>query len=122
MIRSISDAPALSSDSNRATRGLLVLGNRSDLAAQIEQSLLQDGALVLRTRAPMSPSLLTFARLGAVVLIESDHAGPITFTPAHGVDTSPRELVFDQADEILTEVQRLGAFPTGDDNDNGLGI
>jgi len=59
---------------------------------------------------------------GAVVLIESDHTGPITFTPAHGADTSPRELVFDQADEILTEVQRLGAFPTGDDNDNGLGI
>ena len=122
MIRSISDAPALSSDSNRATRGLLVLGNRTELASQIERSLLQDGSLVLRTRVPMSPSLLTFARLGAVVLIESDHAGPITFTPAHGADTSPRELVFDQADEILTEVQRLGAFPTGDDNDNGLGI
>ena len=81
MIRSISDAPAVSSDSNRATRGLLVLGNRSDLASQIERSLLQDGALVLRTRVPMSPSLLTFARLGAVVLFESNDARPHHFHP-----------------------------------------
>ena len=61
------DADESESAINRATRGLLVVGNRSALASQLEQSLLQAGALVLRTRVPVSPSLLTIARLGAVV-------------------------------------------------------
>ncbi|MGB7548986.1 MAG: sulfate adenylyltransferase subunit CysN [Terracidiphilus sp.] len=123
MIRSISDAAESESAINRATRGLLVVGNRPQLASQLEQSLLRAGALVLRTRVPLSPSLVAIARLGAVVLVESDVAGPITLTAVHGANTIPRELAFDEPDEILNEIQRLGAIPTGDDdNDNGLGI
>ncbi len=123
MIRSISDAAESGSAINRATRGLLVLGNRAQLASQLEQSLLQAGALVLRTRIPVSPSLVAIARLGAVVLVESDVAVPMTLTAVHGANTTPRELAFDEPDEILNEIQRLGAIPTGDDdNDNGLGI
>ena len=123
MIRSIADAAETESQINRATRGLLVLGNRRQLASQLEQSMLQAGAIVLRTRVPLSPSLIALARLSAFVLVESDDAGPITLTPVHVANTTPHELAFDEPDEILNEIQRLGAIPNGeDDNDDGLGI
>ncbi len=123
MIRGFEDAAESASAFNRATSGLLVLGNRTEMASQLEQALLRAGALVLRTRIPVLPSLVLIARLGAVVLVESDVTGPITFIAVHGLDTVPQELAFDEPDEIFNEIQRLGAFPTGDaDNDNGLGI
>ncbi len=123
MIRNIVDADDSDSALNRATRGLLVLGDRRELASQLERSLLESGAIVLRTRVPVSPSLMAIARLGALVLVESSETGPIAFVPAHGSDTTPHKLAFDQPDEILNEIQRLAAIPTGeDDNDNGLGI
>jgi len=123
MIRAISDTNESASAFNSAMQGLLVLGNRAQLAAQLEQSLLREGVVVLRTRVPLSTSLRTIARLGAVVLIESDAAEPITLTVVHGADSAPRELGFDQPEEILGELQRLGAIPNGDEtNDYGLGI
>ena len=123
MIRNIEDSDESAPAINRTTRGLLVLGNRTVLAAELEQSLLEAGALVLRTRVPVSASLVTIARLGAVVLVESDASGPVTLTRVDVANAKPRELDFDQPDEILNELQRLGAIPTGDDdNDNGLGI
>ncbi|MGO9437263.1 MAG: sulfate adenylyltransferase subunit CysN [Terracidiphilus sp.] len=123
MIRGIADADESASSANRVVRGVLDLGNRSHLASQLEESLLQESALVLRTRAPLSASLLSIARLGAVVLLESAEIRPITLTAAHGVNTAPRELPFDQPEEILNELQRLAALPIGDDsNVYGLGI
>jgi hypothetical protein len=104
-----------------ATRGLLVIGNRPQLAFQLEQALLEAGAVVLRTRAPMSSTLVNIARLGAVVLVENDASGPITLTRVDTVDAKPRELAFDR-DEIMYEIQRLETLPTGEDNDNGMGI
>jgi sulfate adenylyltransferase large subunit len=123
MIRSIADAAESDAAINRATRGLLVVGNRAELASQLEQGLLQAGVLVLRTRAAVSPVLATIARLGALVMVESDDSSPITLAAVHGTDTAPHELAFDRPDEILNEIQRLGAIPNGEDeNDNGLGI
>jgi sulfate adenylyltransferase subunit 1 len=123
MIRSIADADDSASAAHRAIRGLLVVGNRSHLASRIESSLLQEGALVLRTRAAVTTSLLTIARLGAVVLVESDEAGPITLTDVNGSNTAPRELSIDKPEEILNELQRLAALAIGDDsNVYGLGI
>jgi sulfate adenylyltransferase subunit 1 len=123
MIRSIADTNDSASAANRAIRGLLVVGNRPHLASQIESSLLQEGILVLRTRAAVTPSLLTFARIGAVVLVESDEAGPITFTAVNGLNAAPRELSVNSPEDILNELQRLAALPTGDDsNVYGLGI
>ena len=52
-----------------ATTGLLNIGYRSGHASRIEQSLLAEGSIVLRTWAPVSPQLLTFARLGAFVVV-----------------------------------------------------
>jgi sulfate adenylyltransferase large subunit len=123
MIRRIADASESDLVANRALRGLLLLGNRSHLASQLESSLLQEGALVLRTRAALSPSLLTIARFGAVVLVESHEAGPITLTAVNGSNTAPRELASESSEEILSELQRLAALPIGDDsNVYGLGI
>ena len=124
MIRMINDTSELLS--KRATTGLLEIGNRPFLAAQIEQSLLASGAVVLRTRFKAAPQLLNFARLGAIVILESDALGPITF---HRADFStktyefPSELEQASPEEFLLEIQRLAFLPIGeDDNDNGLGI
>ena len=110
-----------------ATAGLLNIGYRSGLASRIEQFLLAEGAVVLRTRVPVSPQLLTFARLGAFVIIESDEPTSITFTRADLTNAKPielaSELVHAGPDQILGEIHRLASIPTGeDDNDNGLGI
>jgi hypothetical protein len=125
MIRAIHDTA--DSSSQHATAGLLNVGYRSGLASRIEQSLLGDGAIVLRTFASLSPQLLTFARLGAFVILESNAATSITFTRADVTDPKPAELssdlVYDSTDQILDEIHRLASIPTGeDDNDNGLGI
>jgi hypothetical protein len=82
---------------------------------------------VLRTWAPVSPQLLTFARLGAFVILESNEATPITFTRADVVNARPTELSSDllyaESGQILNEIHRLASIATGeDDNDNGLGI
>ncbi len=123
MIRSIADAGDAESEINRATRGVLALGNRAELAAELERSLLEAGAVVLRTRVPLSPPLIALARMGAFLLVESDDAVPITLTPVHAASTTPHELALDEPGEILNEIQRLGAIPNGeDDNDDGLGI
>jgi sulfate adenylyltransferase large subunit len=122
MIRRISDAGESESHIHHATRGLLVVGNRPYLASQLEQSLLEAGAVVLRTRVSVSQALINIARLGAVVLVESASDGPITLTRVDVADAKARELAFDQPEEIINEIQRLGSLPTGDDNDNGLGI
>jgi sulfate adenylyltransferase subunit 1 len=127
MIRGISDVDESAPTINRATRGLLVVGNRSQLAAQIEKELLEAGALVLRTRVPVSASLVTIARLGAVVLVESDDNAPLTLARVDVLNTKPRELApaFESVDpdQILSELKSLESIPTGEDeNDNGLGI
>jgi sulfate adenylyltransferase large subunit len=122
MIRKIFDVAELDAHAHNATRGLLVLGNRHQLASQLEQSLHEIGALVLRTRGPVSPTLINIARLGAVVIVESESNTPITLTRVDAADTKPRELAFDQHYEILNEIQNIGSLPSGEDNDDGLGI
>jgi hypothetical protein len=126
MIRAIHEASE--STHKHATTGLLNVGNRADLAIQIEQSLLAKGAIVLRTRVPASPQLHTYARLGSFVIIESAASSPITFTRADSLTAKPFQLEpklesAGDANQILQEIHRLYSIPTGeDDNDNGLGI
>ncbi len=111
MVRAISDA--VDSTTQKSIHGILAVGNRAALAAELEQRLLTVGALVLRTRTALSPALLAIARFGSVVLVESDDAGPITLTAVHGADPTPHELASAQhgqisADEIFDELERLG--------------
>lgn len=123
MIRTIEEAgSALRKD---ATAGLLVLGDRAFLAAQLEQALLASGAIVLRTRSVETAKLLGFARLGALVIQESDDLHPITFQRADSNAAAEIGPELEQARpvELLAEIQRLSSRHTGDnDNDNGLGI
>jgi sulfate adenylyltransferase large subunit len=124
MIRSVHDAS--SSDHKHATVGLLNLSNRTSLADDIERKLLAEGALVLRTRVPASPQLHSLARLGAFVILNSDETGPITFTRVDSA--SPKaiqaaaEIDSVSTEDILGEIKRLASLPSGEDNDNGLGI
>jgi sulfate adenylyltransferase large subunit len=124
MIRAVSDAAPAPS---RGPARVLSLGNRDRLAGKLERALLDSGALVFRTRVPLGPALIHFARLGAFVLVESDETCPLTFLRADSPDTNPVELpaAFESAEpsKILEEVERLASITPGDiTNDNGLGI
>jgi len=121
MIRALEDAsvavPA------HATTGLLDIGDRPQLAAELEELLLANGALVLRTKAPASPQLRTFARLGALVMLESVDSSRLAFTRSDGIVANAIAAQFQTAAEVLAEIRRIAEQPTGDiDNDNGLGI
>ncbi|HLY41300.1 MAG TPA: sulfate adenylyltransferase subunit CysN [Terracidiphilus sp.] len=118
MIRSFAESMVKS----HATAGLLAVGNRAELAAQLERSLLEAGAVVLRTRVAVSPQLLSFARLGALVLVESEVPGPISFARADTIGAKPTAIDAEDPDAILSEIERLGSVQTGEDNDYGLGI
>ena len=61
---------------NRATPGLLIIGNRADLAVQIEQSLLRTAPLSFARAFRSLRNSLTIARLGAFVILESDEPRP----------------------------------------------
>jgi len=111
----------------RATTGLLKVGSRSFLAAQLEQALLSAGAVVLRTRFSGAAQLVNLARLGALVIVESDELAPIAFMRADRLDGKFYELAPElesaRPEEFLAEIERIALLPTGeDDNDNGLGI
>ncbi|MDE3188752.1 MAG: sulfate adenylyltransferase subunit CysN [Acidobacteriota bacterium] len=119
MIRAITDAaedaPALA----QATGALIALGARPHLAADLERALLGANVLVLRTRARGArAALLAVAHLGAVVLAESDAAGPVLLTVADTDAAETHVLAGEQAEEILNELKRLGAIPTGDSEDD----
>jgi sulfate adenylyltransferase large subunit len=111
----------------RATTGLLKVGSRSFLAAQIEQALLAGGAVVLRTRFTGSAQLLNLARQGALVIVESDELAPLAFMRSDSLNGKFYELATElesaRPEEFLAEIERIASLPTGeDDNDNGLGI
>jgi sulfate adenylyltransferase subunit 1 len=118
MMRAISDSAA----HTHAATGLVTVGNRSELADRLEQALLDAGALVLRTHVQISPQLLSFARLGAFVIVESDAPAPITFARADTLDSKTSEIESDNFEQILGAIERLGSQQLGDDNDHGLGI
>ena len=121
MIRAIEDGGI--AVQRHAITGLLEIGNRSQLATGLEKSLLAEGALVLRTKAPVTAQLHTFARFGAFVIAESASSGPITFTRSDGATPIILFNESDSAADVLGEIRRTAQSPNGDtDNDNGLGI
>jgi sulfate adenylyltransferase subunit 1 len=114
MIRKLSDVAEDVPAAAQPTGALLELGARHELAAELEKSLLQARALVLRTRVRAYAALLTVARSGAVVLIESETDGPITLTMAGALDADSRELASENPADILAEFRRLHIIPSGD--------
>ena len=77
MVRRLPDATPSAIGDHGA---LIELGNRSALAAQIEESLLEAGALAVRTRVRERTALMRLARAGAIVLREGDDSGPVEIT------------------------------------------
>ncbi len=121
MIRNVSDVSEAAPSANQTTGALLTLGRHRQWAAELEDSLLQAGAIVLRTRVAAQAPLLAIAHTGAVVIVESDTSGPIVLTHADADTVESRVLVVERPSEILNELQRLGAIPSGDpDDDNAL--
>ena len=124
MIHAIHNSPDLA---RKTTSGLLKIGDRPFVAAQLEQALIAAGATVLRTRSTATAQLLNFARLGAFIIAESDKPNPITFVRPDSIAPKAYELAADfesaRIDILIEEIQRIASLPTGeDDNDNGLGI
>ena len=122
MIRVITDAAEVATTVAQTAGALITLGARPHLAADLEHALLRAGMLTLRTRARgVRAALLAIARIGAVVLAESDTSGPVLLTTGNADATETHVLAGEQTAEILNELQHLGAIPTGDpDDDNTL--
>jgi len=122
MIRAITDAAETATTVAQTAGALIALGARPHLAADLEHALLRAGVLTLRTRARgVRAALLAIARMGAVVLAESDTSGPVLLTTGDADAAETHVLAGEQTAEILNELQRLGAIPTGDpDDDNTL--
>ncbi|MGA7108710.1 MAG: sulfate adenylyltransferase subunit CysN [Terracidiphilus sp.] len=118
MIRGFLDGDETAAGATQPTGAILELGSRSDLAADLEKSLLQARALVLRTRVRAYATLLTVARTGAVVLIESDAHDPITLSLTNSPNAAPRTLAIENSASILAELKRLNVIAPGDTDAN----
>jgi sulfate adenylyltransferase subunit 1 len=106
MIRTLEDAAP------HCTHGaLLVAGNRSDLAADLEALLLQREVLVVRTRVPDREPLLPLLHAGAVVIAESSQSEPLTLVTASDADPTPVSAT--SAQDILTELESSGVILHG---------
>jgi sulfate adenylyltransferase subunit 1 len=107
MIRSFEDT------AHREAHGALIaVGNRPDLAAQLEDRLLQRGIVVVRTRVAHRDALLPLVHAGAVVIAESTEPQRIVLQAAH--DDQPIPLLAETADEILEELENAGVILAGE--------
>jgi sulfate adenylyltransferase large subunit len=120
MIRGFAGATKAVSDATLSTGALIALGSRRQLAEDLEKAILKSGALILRTRVQAYSALLTVARSGAIVLIESGDLAPIQITvvDAHGAE--PFDLATEDPAAILSELQRLKAIPSGDVDEHAI--
>jgi sulfate adenylyltransferase large subunit len=92
---------------------LIVIGNRSSLAHDLESRLLERGALVVRTRVADRGALLPLVLAGAVVIDESAHEDAIVFI---GHDGNHHAAVFaDNADVILQQLDSPNHISRGED-------
>jgi sulfate adenylyltransferase subunit 1 len=118
MIRSFLDETRADADTTRPHGALLELGSRTELAAELEQTLLRARGLVLRTRVRGCSELLAVARTGAIVFIEGDGSDPIRLTPVDTPTAEPVLLTSEEPAAILDELRRLNVIPTGDSADD----
>jgi hypothetical protein len=94
-------------------RGVLIaVGNRLELATELEGRLLQLGTLVVRTRVADRDALLRLVHTGAVVVAESQSYENVTVFGANGDEHVLRST--SSADEIVTELQDAGVIAAGE--------
>jgi sulfate adenylyltransferase large subunit len=90
---------------------LVTLGNRSALAHNLEKRLLEQGALVVRTRFSNRDALLPLVLTGATVLHESDNGGAISVI-GHGSEVIASDIP-DDPDAILGVLDNATHLPPG---------
>ncbi len=117
MIRAFSDEADAAVEAPPAHGALLEIGARPALAAELEQTLLRERQLVLRTKVRAYSALHAVARSGAIVLIEGEALDPIRLTRADASHTTATLLATDDPAAILEELRRLNVIPTGDSDD-----
>jgi sulfate adenylyltransferase large subunit len=114
MVRGFMDSHEAVAVATQTAGAILELGSRSQLATDLEKVLLRARALVLRTRVRAYATLLTVARTGAIVLIESDARDPITLSLTNTTNPASRTLVTEDSASILAELKRLNVIAPGD--------
>jgi len=96
-------------DARRTSRGfLIVLGDRRELAAALEDRLLHLGMVVVRTRAPHRDTLVQLVHAGAVVIAESQQHKDVTVFSVNGKERVLSSAT--SADEIVQELQNAGVI------------
>jgi sulfate adenylyltransferase subunit 1 len=106
MICSLEDAAP------RNTHGaLLVVGNRHDLAADLEALLLAREILVVRTRIPDGARLLPLVHAGAIVIAEGAEPQSVSLLTASDVDPMPISAT--NARDIFAELENAGIILQG---------
>jgi sulfate adenylyltransferase subunit 1 len=107
MIRTFED------DARSTSSGaLIVVGNRSSLARDLEDRLLERGALVVRTRVTDRDALLPLVLAGAIVISENAHNEPIVLIGHDGEQHAG--VPADNADTILQRLDSVdGIFQGG---------
>ena len=90
---------------------LIVVGNRSSLARDLEDRLLERGALVVRTRVTDRDVLLPLVLAGAIVIGESAHNQPIVLIGHDGEQHAG--VPADNADAILQHLDSVDGISQG---------
>ncbi|MGB6191749.1 MAG: sulfate adenylyltransferase subunit CysN [Terracidiphilus sp.] len=115
MIRAFVDEANL--DALPSHGALIEVGGRSALAAELEQSLLAERQLVMRTRVRPCSALRAVARSGAIVLVEGEDLDPIRLTRVDAPGSEATLLATEEPAAILDELRRLNIIATGESDD-----
>ena len=118
MIRGFLDESKVEGGTAQSRGAVLELGARSELAAELEQTLLRARRLVLRTKVRAYSALLAVARTGAIILLEGNDHNPIKLTLVDAPGSEPILLTSQEPAAILDELRRLNVVPTGDPADD----
>ena len=91
---------------------LIVVGNRPELARDLESLLLRRGVLTLRTRFVDGPKLLPLALAGATVLQESDSGDAVALVAPDGEVFASG--IAAHAEAVLQQLETAGILPGGE--------
>ncbi|MGB9144356.1 MAG: hypothetical protein WCC14_00905, partial [Acidobacteriaceae bacterium] len=95
-----------------AEHGAVVeLGSHTELAAELEQRLLDAGVVVVRTRVTDRERLAALGHAGAVVIAEGGDAGRGKIAVfAHGAEEPREGFAIDGVESIVAELRRAGVI------------
>jgi sulfate adenylyltransferase large subunit len=103
MIRSFEDLSHPAAEGRLVYGALVTVGDRRELAIELEDQLLEIGATVVRTRVADNDVLLPLVRAGAIVIVESSHPEHVTVAGTHGEPFPARSA--ESAEAILAQLR-----------------